>query len=133
MENLLLPHLQRVFEQLVTGKTNPEIAEALHLKVSTVKSYAEDIYAIFDVSGRRELIKLHGNKEVPLTIRDFSSLTLEEKHFMELLSQGLTNAKIGQKIYRSEDGVKALLRSLTERFGLSRNTLIAAYLAWKQQ
>lgn len=133
MENLLLPHLQRVFELLITGKTNPEIAEVLHLKVSTVKSYAEDIYATFGVSGRRELIRLHSSQKMALPICDFSSLSQEEKHFMELLAQGLTNAKIAVQIYKSEDRVKALVRSLTERFDLSRNTLIAAYLAWKQQ
>jgi len=51
----LSPRQREVLELLKMGRTNKEIAEALHLSVRTVKFHASALFAIFHVQGRREL------------------------------------------------------------------------------
>jgi DNA-binding CsgD family transcriptional regulator len=45
-----------VLDQLLSGKSNKEIAEALFISESTVKTHARSIYSKYDVSSRAELI-----------------------------------------------------------------------------
>jgi DNA-binding NarL/FixJ family response regulator len=134
MDKPLLPHLQHVFEQLITGKTNPEIAAELGLKLSTVKSYSEEIYETLQVSGREELMRRYSAEEnVSIPKRDFGCLDHEDLRLMELLTQGLTNAAIGRGLYKSEDAIKKRLHSLTQEFNLHRKALAAAYIIWKKK
>lgn len=45
-----------VLQQMLDGKSNKAIAEALYISESTVKTHARNIYSKYDVSGRAELI-----------------------------------------------------------------------------
>jgi ATP/maltotriose-dependent transcriptional regulator MalT len=44
-----------VLELLQTGRSNAEIAQALHVSIETVRSHARRIYRKLGVSTRREL------------------------------------------------------------------------------
>lgn len=52
----LPPRLQRVLEQLLTGRSEKEIAAALALSPHTVHEYAKQIYRHFGASSRPELM-----------------------------------------------------------------------------
>jgi len=45
-----------VLAELLSGKSNKEIAQALFISESTVKTHAHSIYSKYDVGGRTELI-----------------------------------------------------------------------------
>ena len=45
-----------VLALLIKGKTNKEIAEKLTISISTVKTYVEKIYLVFNVHNRVELV-----------------------------------------------------------------------------
>ena len=47
---------QEVLQLILTGKSNREIAEALFISESTVKTHARNIFSKYDVSSRAELI-----------------------------------------------------------------------------
>lgn len=49
---------QEVLKLILSGKSNREIAQALCISESTVKSHAGNIYSKYNVSGRAELISL---------------------------------------------------------------------------
>ncbi len=53
---LLTPRDTEVLEQLRMGRTNAEIALALHVGVETVRTHARNIYRKLGVRGRRDLV-----------------------------------------------------------------------------
>jgi DNA-binding CsgD family transcriptional regulator len=58
LEARLAPRLRPVLRQLLTGRTEKEIAAALGLSPRTVHKYVELIFAASEVSGRAELMAL---------------------------------------------------------------------------
>jgi DNA-binding CsgD family transcriptional regulator len=60
----LSPQQYRVFELLLTGRSNKEIQTALNITERTAKEYAALVYRKFDVRGRLELLTLFGHFEV---------------------------------------------------------------------
>lgn len=50
-----------VVELLAKGMTNPDISQALHISVNTVKSHIKRIYSKLGISNRLQLINLLGN------------------------------------------------------------------------
>jgi DNA-binding NarL/FixJ family response regulator len=52
---LLTPREEDVLEQLQAGRSNAEIAAALHVSVETVRTHARRVYRKLGVSTRREL------------------------------------------------------------------------------
>jgi DNA-binding NarL/FixJ family response regulator len=54
----LSPRLREVYELLLLGLSNREIAERLDLSVGTVKNYLHEIYRVLDVTSRAKV--LHG-------------------------------------------------------------------------
>ncbi len=55
--NSLSPREKRVALLLTNGKSNKEIASALHVEVSTVKSHIYKIFNKLDIDSRKEIIK----------------------------------------------------------------------------
>lgn len=55
-EKLLSIQERKVFALLKQGKSNKEIAEALHIEVSTVKSHLNKIYSRLGVKSRKEIM-----------------------------------------------------------------------------
>jgi hypothetical protein len=53
---LLPPHTRPVFQQLLTGKSEKEIAAALGLTVRTVHKYTEIVYRVLNVNSRAALM-----------------------------------------------------------------------------
>jgi DNA-binding NarL/FixJ family response regulator len=53
--DVLTPREAEVLELLQTGRSNAEIAQALHVSIETVRSHARRIYRKLGVSTRREL------------------------------------------------------------------------------
>lgn len=47
---------QEILQEIITGKTNREIAEGLYIEISTVKWYIRQIYRKLDVRNRRQAI-----------------------------------------------------------------------------
>jgi len=47
---------QEVLQLILSGKSNREIAEALFISESTVKTHTRNIFSKYDVSSRAELI-----------------------------------------------------------------------------
>jgi DNA-binding NarL/FixJ family response regulator len=47
---------QEVLQLILTGKSNKEIASALFVTESTIKTHARSIYSKYDVGSRAELI-----------------------------------------------------------------------------
>lgn len=50
------PAEKRVFERLILGETDEEIAQALHISVYTVKKHLQHLYKKNGVSNRTSLI-----------------------------------------------------------------------------
>lgn len=50
-------HLQRIFPDLLGGLTARRIAQRTGLTLRTVQAYTQDIYAIYNVHSREELVK----------------------------------------------------------------------------
>jgi DNA-binding NarL/FixJ family response regulator len=55
--NELTTGQKRILEQLLNGYTNAEIADALGLSVSTVKTHLQNIYRQLGVGTRREALR----------------------------------------------------------------------------
>lgn len=53
----LTPAQRRVFWQVIDGKTNPEIGDALDISINTVKTHRAAIFEKMDVSSVLELVK----------------------------------------------------------------------------
>ena len=51
------PHTQEMFEAVVSGATNPEIAEELHLSKHTVKEHTSAVYRKLGVRNRTEAVQ----------------------------------------------------------------------------
>jgi DNA-binding NarL/FixJ family response regulator len=61
---LLTRREAEVLPMLQQGRSNPQIALALHVEVETVRSHARNIYRKLGVSSRRELVRVpEGNRE----------------------------------------------------------------------
>ncbi len=52
----------RVVELLAGGARNKEIAEALHVSESTIKSHLHNVYTKLDVSTRQQLVQWYGDR-----------------------------------------------------------------------
>lgn len=46
-----------VFKQLVTGKTNKQVGEKLHISVSTVKTHVINIYSKLGIKNRVQAVE----------------------------------------------------------------------------
>ena len=55
--NLLTRRQKEVFELILSGKSNKEITQLLHIEFSTLKSHINKIYKTLGVSNRREVIR----------------------------------------------------------------------------
>jgi DNA-binding NarL/FixJ family response regulator len=56
IQGVLTPAEHRVVQFVMNGRTNAQIADALHVSEGTVKSHLHNIYSKLEVKNRRELI-----------------------------------------------------------------------------
>ncbi len=54
-ENTLTPREKEIVELIIQGKKNVEIANALFVELSTIKTHINNIYKKLDVKGRQEI------------------------------------------------------------------------------
>jgi DNA-binding NarL/FixJ family response regulator len=60
---------------------------------------------------------------------ELSALTDQERKVLELISDGLTNRQIGERMFLAEKTVKNYVSNLLSKLGMSRRTEAAAYAA----
>jgi DNA-binding NarL/FixJ family response regulator len=60
---------------------------------------------------------------------ELSALTDQERRILELISEGLTNRQIGERMYLAEKTVKNYVSNLLAKLGMSRRTEAAVYAA----
>ena len=60
---------------------------------------------------------------------ELASLTDQERHILELISEGLTNRQIGERMFLAEKTVKNYVSNMLAKLGMSRRTEAAAYAA----
>lgn len=57
LRNELSDREDEVLQIVLEGKSQKEIAESLHIEISTIKSHLNKIYRLFDVRDKKQLIK----------------------------------------------------------------------------
>jgi DNA-binding NarL/FixJ family response regulator len=77
----------------------------------------------------RRLVRLQTSKSVGAPSLE-GSLTTREKEVLELLARGQTNREMGHVLGVSEHTIRAHLRIITQKLGVS-NRVQAAALVWK--
>ncbi len=60
---------------------------------------------------------------------ELSSLSDQERRILELISEGLTNRQIGERMFLAEKTVKNYVSNLLSKLGMSRRTEAAVYAA----
>jgi DNA-binding NarL/FixJ family response regulator len=60
---------------------------------------------------------------------ELAALTDQERNILELISDGLTNRQIGERMFLAEKTVKNYVSNLLAKLGMSRRTEAAAYAA----
>jgi DNA-binding NarL/FixJ family response regulator len=60
---------------------------------------------------------------------ELAGLTDQERKILELISEGLTNRQIGERMFLAEKTVKNYVSNLLSKLGMSRRTEAAAYAA----
>ncbi len=60
---------------------------------------------------------------------ELSALTDQERKILELISEGLTNRQIGERMFLAEKTVKNYVSNMLSKLGMSRRTEAAAYAA----
>jgi DNA-binding NarL/FixJ family response regulator len=60
---------------------------------------------------------------------DIARLTDQERKILELISEGLTNRQIGERMFLAEKTVKNYVSNMFAKLGMSRRTEAAAYAA----
>jgi DNA-binding NarL/FixJ family response regulator len=60
---------------------------------------------------------------------ELESLTEQEKRILELISEGLTNRQIGERMYLAEKTIKNYVSNVLMKLGMSRRSEAAAYAA----
>jgi DNA-binding NarL/FixJ family response regulator len=60
---------------------------------------------------------------------ELSALTDQERRILELISEGLTNRQIGERMFLAEKTVKNYVSNLLAKLGMSRRTEAAVYAA----
>jgi two-component system, NarL family, response regulator DevR len=60
---------------------------------------------------------------------ELGSLTDQERRILELISEGLTNRQIGERMFLAEKTVKNYVSNVLAKLGMSRRTEAAAYAA----
>ena len=60
---------------------------------------------------------------------ELSGLTDQERRILELISEGLTNRQIGERMFLAEKTVKNYVSNLLAKLGMSRRTEAAVYAA----
>ena len=60
---------------------------------------------------------------------ELASLTEQERRILELISEGLTNRQIGERMFLAEKTVKNYVSNVLSKLGMSRRTEAAAYAA----
>jgi two-component system, NarL family, response regulator DevR len=60
---------------------------------------------------------------------ELAALTEQERKILELISEGLTNRQIGERMYLAEKTVKNYVSNMLSKLGMSRRTEAAAYAA----
>jgi two-component system response regulator DevR len=61
--------------------------------------------------------------------QDLASLTDQERRILDLISEGLTNRQIGERMYLAEKTVKNYVSNVLMKLGMSRRSEAAAYAA----
>ncbi|CAN5394665.1 response regulator transcription factor [soil metagenome] len=64
---------------------------------------------------------------VPDEPDELASLTAQERRILELVSEGLTNKQIGDKLFLAEKTVKNYMSSILAKLGLERRTQAAVF------
>jgi two-component system response regulator DevR len=60
---------------------------------------------------------------------ELAALTDQERKILALISEGLTNRQIGERMFLAEKTVKNYVSNLLAKLGMSRRTEAAAYAA----
>ena len=70
---------KEVFELVLQGKSNKQIALSLDITVRTVEFHLKNVYAKFQVSSRIELILKRGYATAPTKVEELGSSTVERR------------------------------------------------------
>ena len=92
--------------------------------------------AVRTVASGRSLLDPEAASRVMARMRDQSrrsdplaALTGQERKFLELIGEGLTNRQIGERLFLAEKTVKNYVSALFAKLGMERRTQAAAYAA----
>ena len=93
--------------------------------------------AVRTVASGASLLDPHVTERVMQRLRDgtsaepdeLKSLTAQERRILELVSEGLTNRQIGERLFLAEKTVKNYMSSILSKLGLERRTQAAVFAA----
>lgn len=91
--------------------------------------------AVRTVASGASLLDPHVTERVMQRLRDgtsaepdeLKSLTAQERRILELVSEGLTNRQIGERLFLAEKTVKNYMSSILSKLGLERRTQAAVF------
>lgn len=123
---------RQVLRLVVDGQTNREIARSLVVTQETVNTYVKRLYKKTGTHSRAELIgRLFREKRVPVQGGGSCSilLSMRELQVVSQLSQGRSNAEIGEALGIEEATVKSHLSRIARKLGTGRRggMVTAAY------
>ena len=134
----LTPKEKEVFDRLILGESNQEIADFLGIEYGTVKCHVQRIFEKFDVRKREKLMAkvLLGGWADSIIVqdlrRDDSTLTEREEEVLALIAEGKNNQEIGQTLFIEEFTAKTHVSNILKKKGVrSRGKLIAMALQEK--
>ncbi|MFI9760563.1 response regulator [Streptomyces sp. NPDC051963] len=101
----------------------------------------ELLTAVRDVAAGRSLLDPVATARVLERLRDgggarsddgLAHLTDQERRILDLISEGLTNRQIGERLHLAEKTIKNYVSSLLSKLGMQRRSQAAAYVARMQ-
>ena len=92
--------------------------------VSALRAVASGQSILDPQASRQIMTRL---RERPIIVDPMAALSEKEKRVLELVSEGLTNRQIAQRMFLAEKTVKNYVSSLLTKLGMQRRTQAAAF------
>ncbi len=92
--------------------------------VSALRAVASGQSILDPQASRQIMTRL---RERPIIVDPMAALSEQEKRVLELVSEGLTNRQIAQRMFLAEKTVKNYVSSLLTKLGMQRRTQAAAF------
>jgi DNA-binding NarL/FixJ family response regulator len=92
--------------------------------VSALRAVASGQSILDPQASRQIMTRL---RERPIIVDPMAALSDQEKRVLELVSEGLTNRQIAQRMFLAEKTVKNYVSSLLTKLGMQRRTQAAAF------